>query len=736
MSYKTLVIDERAVLALDDALIDDDWFDEFLIPNNTEELRRIAVGETIYLLSSQADLDSKLLVVRVGSEGVFRTNAKSRSVFERILRVGLRNIDRTVSIPVQWSPFNENSFLSVYAESFGFRSRRCRICFDRSPQGSNNIYAFAVTESVEVVSSLPIDMGSYELAVQDYLEALVAETPQVPSVGNFGILLSKPLGYQISTSGTLKDWLERILSQEQLRFVNQPLDRPVRLRGAAGTGKTQAMAVKFLRDLYHDVDIGGDKVFAFITHSSALAHEVIRGMFYSLDPTGRWAELETSSSRKKLWIGTLYELARELLDYQKKGLEPLSTDGTLGRDMQRLFIEEAIEKILVDPRISLSLLSGCPAFKNRLQASQSRRELIDELMNEFACVLDAEVIRKGSQEAEVYIKSNRESWQMSLPDPAHRQVVLEIHDSYRKILKEHKMFGLDQMIADFSRYLSTHEWDQLCETNGFDVVFVDEYHYFTRNEAMMLQSLFKPKAENEGKWPLIMAYDLKQSTTDASLGGGLSRFKNPGVGESTPVDLSKVYRSTPQITKFLQDIDGSFPAIDLEGEYISYVGNSAKDDGATPKLLEYDTNLNLVDDVFYRAKKATTSAGGGSKVAVLCLNEELYSAYLNAGRLNGFYVAVSTREDMKELRYAKSRFVFSMPEYVAGLQFDVVFLIHADEADLSYNYISQGARRRYVSRVYLGASRAALELYVATSKERGATSSVLDGPIKSNSITR
>ncbi|WP_206215730.1 hypothetical protein, partial [Pseudomonas viridiflava] len=71
------------------------------------------------------------------------------------------------------------------------------------------------------------------------------------------------------------------MSQEQLRFVNQPLDRPVRLRGAAGTGKTQAMAVKFLRDLYDDVDIGGDKVFAFITHSSALAHEVIRGMFYS-----------------------------------------------------------------------------------------------------------------------------------------------------------------------------------------------------------------------------------------------------------------------------------------------------------------------------------------------------------------------------------------------------------------------------------------------------------------------
>ncbi|MDM5151553.1 UvrD-helicase domain-containing protein [Aeromonas salmonicida] len=736
MKFNTLVIDSKAVVTLDSALIDDNWFENFDIPPNTEGIRRVVINDSIYLLSQQADLDSILLVVRVGEKGVFRTNAKPRSVFEKILRIGLRNIDRSVSIPVQWSPYNENSFLSVYAESIGFRNRRCRICFDRSPRGSNNIYAFAVTESVEVVSTLDIDIPLYDSAVNDYLDALVSKAiPQTP-VGNFGILLSQPLGYQISTSGTLKDWLDRILNKDQLKFINQPLDRPVRLRGAAGTGKTQAMAIKFLRDMYCDADQGGNKVFAFITHSSALAHEVIRGMFYSLDPTGRWAELETTCGRKKMWVGTLYELARELLDYQKKGLEPLSTDGTTGREMQRLFIDEAINMTINDPRISLSLLTQCAELSDQLRNIDNRTEVINEIMNEFACVLDAEVIRKGSPEADAYIKSGREPWQMNLPDIFHRQIMIEIHDTYRKILKEHKMFGLDQMIADFCRYLSTHEWDQLCDRYGFDIVFVDEYHYFTRNEAMMLQSLFKPHAENAGKWPLIMAYDLKQSTNDVAFGGGLSRFKNPGVGESTPVDLNTVYRSTPQITKFLQDIDGSFPAIDLEGEYIRYIGQSGKHDGEIPILLEYDTNIKLIDDVFIRAKNATITSGGGARVAILCLNEELYSAYLDAGRLKGKYVAVTTREDMKELRYAKSRFVFSMPEYVAGLQFDVVFLIHADEADLTYNYISQGARRRYVSRVYLGASRAANELFIATSKERGIVSSVLDGPLKSSSLQR
>lgn len=77
-----------------------------------------------------------------------------------------------------------------------------------------------------------------------------------------------------------------------------------------------------------------------------------------------------------------------------------------------------------------------------------------------------------------------------------------------------------------------------------------------------------------------------------------------------------------------------------------------------------------------------------------------------------------------------------MPEYVAGLQFDTVYLIHADQVDLAGEYLSQGARRRYVSRVYLGASRAIRKLEVACSEERGGQSSVIDGPVLNDSLVR
>jgi hypothetical protein len=52
---------------------------------------------------------------------------------------------------------------------------------------------------------------------------------------------------------------------------------------------------------------------------------------------------------------------------------------------------------------------------------------------------------------------------------------------------------MDQMTADFGRYLNTYEWEQLREKLGFDVIFVDEYHYFSRNEAMSLQGIFRSR---------------------------------------------------------------------------------------------------------------------------------------------------------------------------------------------------------------------------------------------------
>jgi len=95
---------------------------------------------------------------------------------------------------------------------------------------------------------------------------------------------------------------------------------------------------------------------------------------------------------------------------------------------------------------------------------------------------------------------------------------------------------------------------------------------------------------------------------------------------------------------------------------------------------------------------------------------------------------LTSRDEVGELKYAGKRCVFSVPEYVAGLQFDTVFLVHVDRAEVSSDDESIGARRRFVSRCYLGASRASRRLYVAVSRERGGRAEILTGPIQSGSL--
>lgn len=729
-NISALVIDQKAISILDRAFIEDAWLQKFEVPQNTDGLRHVRSKDIVYLLSQDADLDDGYLVINTAVFSPEFGLAKPRTAFERVIRVALRHFDRSIAIPIQWQPYHAGSRLSVFAQAP--RDAQQRVYFDQSPDGTGGLYAFAVTSAPEDLDKVPEDSLLYRRAIEGICDALLADPPAAPPVGNFGILLSEPLGVRLATAGSLDEWYERRLNHEQRVFVDQAHDRPVRLRGAAGTGKTQSMVVKCLRDLYADAD--GDKTFAFLTHSSALAHTAVRSMLHALDPTERWTSLKTPSGQPRLWIGTIYELAQEKLGYEKKGLRPLSLDGREGREYQRMLIEEAIDRVLKDPRIVLDLFPDCSDFQERVKNRGEDGALIDELMNEFACVLDLEAIKKDTHEAQRYVRGSREPWQIDLPKEADRRLVLEIHDIYRTLLRVAKMLSMDQMIADFDRYLGTHEWGALRERDGFDLVFVDEYHYFTRAEAMLLHNLFKTRAQVGGRWPLLMAYDIKQGTNDVAISGGIEKFRNPGVGESVLTELKQVYRSTPQITEFLRDLDASFPAMDLEGEYATYVAESQQEDGETPTLTVYKDDISLVDSVFEQATRmARDINGGGSQVAVLCLNEALFDKIRVAGRVREKFVPITTREDLKELRYAKSKCVFSMPEFVAGLQFHTVFLIHADSADYDEDQ-GQGTRRRYVSRVYLGASRAARQILLSSSKEHGGPSQLLAAPLANNTL--
>ena len=740
MAYKALVIDQETINTLAHRTsFEEIWFENFRIPPPlAAKIKRVEVGDCIYLLSHDADENSRLVVIPLGNGGIFSKNVNSHQVFERIIHIAIHQFERTASIPITWRAYHDGARISIYAQSKS-SGKGERLYIDMNPQETRHIFVYAITRD-QNFGEVKVDIGRFLHAQRYYEDALLTEAQDVslsemPSE-TFGIVLTEPLSATLIGSGTLDEWHKRKLTSQQLDFVGRSHESPVRLKGAAGTGKTISMAIKCLRDTYKFEGEKRKKKIAFITHSSALAHDVVLSMFSMLDPQGGWRRLEYNT----IWLGSLYELAQQLLGYNGKDLQPLSIDGLEGREFQRLLISDAIGQCLKDTHFADQLKRCSPEFADNVRSGTTKNgHLVSELMNEFACIIDAEGIRKGNDAAEEYVKSTRENWQMRLETKQDCEAVLDIHKEYCQELERSRTLSMDQMIADFNRYLLTHEWRQLRDKKGFDVIFVDELHYFNRAERMTFHNLFRTTVVENREMPLFMAYDIKQSPNDALMVSKRKEsianvFKSIRAGKSELVELTQVFRSTPQIAEFLKDLDGSFPALGLVDEWGGYDAASKSDNGEVPTLRVYQDNVTLLTTVFREARREAREVGGRN-VAVICVNENQFRSYLCAGRVRGMFVSITARDEVKNLQRAGNKFIFSMPEFVAGLQFKSVFLIHLDRVDYSRDQHSMGARRRFISQCYLGASRASNILQLASSRERGGyAADLLQKPIEAGSL--
>ncbi|MGN2439134.1 hypothetical protein [Pseudomonas syringae] len=104
MKPESIVIEQSALSILDSAIIEEDWFTEFEVPTQNTDLKRVILDNVIYIFTADADESSGILVINTKEGGVFNSKLNPGQIFERIVRVALRQFDRGISIPVQWSP--------------------------------------------------------------------------------------------------------------------------------------------------------------------------------------------------------------------------------------------------------------------------------------------------------------------------------------------------------------------------------------------------------------------------------------------------------------------------------------------------------------------------------------------------------------------------------------------------------------------------------------------------------
>ena len=741
---KALVLTPRALFKLSQFSIGPEWFDQYGLPTEECGLKRVVIDDKVYILEAELESDdSPIIVVNVaGDDGVLVDPATRSAIFERIITVGRSIFTESVSIPTGWRKHQEDSIFSIQAST---REWRWRVHFDLRPRDRRDLFVFSRLEETLSFDRLDRHLGLYDAARANIADAILtpAEKPSVTS--RAGITLSHRLPQGFVQGATLDQWYRSKLTKEQREFVDKPHDGPVRLRGAAGTGKTLSLVVKFLRDALAVADAAPAAAIklGFLTHSFASV-DLVNAIGESLDPKGL---LFGASEAVKLEVRTLYDLANKNLNFELDQLEPLSLDGREGRRLQAELITATLKELATSKIVSAQFSELSTDLKARWDSTVSGQDsrLVAEIMNEFASVLDAEGVRHGQERGERYAKGSfpRPAWLMDLKTELDRRFVLEVHRRYRRQLGEMNTLSVDQMIGDFNSFLDSNRWDRIRQRDGYDALFVDELHLFTSIERQTLHKLIRRNADEDGKPkrpPIFMAYDLKQSPRDTFAqycDGDTNLFSaSTGLQGSELVKLDKVFRYTPQIAEFLADLDATFPAIDVPGEWEAYSGKAELADGEQPELVVYQDEASLFRNVFAEAQKvARAHAGGGRRVAVLCASDEQFDKYLPiaAGRYPQGHLPIVSREPSSDLRHAGKRFVFSMPEYVAGLQFETVFLIHVDAVEAPTD-ASDGVRRRFISNIYLGSSRAEKRLRIAACLTRGGKSDILEMALSRKSL--
>lgn len=740
----SLTLTPTALFRLSQFSISSDWFDRFSLPEQAAGLKRVPIGENIYIIEEELeDEDAPIVVIDLDPTfGIFTDISNRSSNLERVITVARSIFSSSVLIPTGWRKHHEGSLFSIQGASRE-KNWRARLHFDAHPRGSNDLFAFQRTDDIVDFEKLAHDLTVYDEARKLLADAILTPKEDIPEETRAGITLSQRLPQGFVQGATLDQWYKSKLTADQRLFVDKPHDGPVRLRGAAGTGKTLSLVVKFLRDAAINEDNKSPIKLGFVTHSFA-SLDLVGAIGESLDATGL---LHGSGKFAKLELRTLYDLAHKNLNFELDELEPLSLDGREGRRLQAELIESVLLDLQKSKIASMQFEDLTPLIHDRWQecANGKNKRLVGEIMNEFASVLDAEGIRAGEEKGERYAKgvAPRPAWLMTLPLEIDRRFILEIHRRYRKLLGDMNTLSVDQMIGDFNSFLDSNRWDRIRNREGYDAIFVDELHLFTSIERQTLHKLTRKNVDDDGKPrrpAIFMAYDLKQSPHDT-----FAQYAEPdhnlfgmstGLQNADLVKLEQVFRYTPQIAEFLADLDATFPAMDIPGDWDAYSGKAELADGLIPELTVFKDDKHLFSTVFKEAEKvARANDGGGRRVAVLCASAEQFDIYVRAagGQFAGRHISITSREPSSELRHAGKRFIFSMPEYVAGLQFETVFLIHVDAAEAPLD-AGDGIRRRFISSIYLGSSRAEQTLKISATTNHGGKSDILDMALARHSL--
>jgi superfamily I DNA/RNA helicase len=695
-------------------------------------LRRVSESSGLYIFSSNPDT-SRCLIIRRWEGGLFKAVPRSerRQVFNRCARIALESFDQGVTLNPKWMPFHSGNRISVFARGIGHNER---VVAEVNAKGTTHtyVYEYGQGQTILDLENCAPNYSQFDSAVT-YLPTAISDLPTENLVTQPGSIELDELDPSSIAKGFAYDlWLPR-LAKKQREFFDHKLTGPIRLRGAAGTGKTLALIMKALKERYDAAKRKERRRILFVTHSWAMAEQVDAII----------NQIDTGSDADPIVVYPLLSVIPQK-NYEKIGRRPLGLDSDEGK---RKSLEE-ITSVLDEFRRSdwLAYRSGASQnLRDRIEAepdTTDAKALIWDLLTEFGCVLAAQGILTHEGDKARYFRIKRMQWMMPLDGGGDKDVVFSLWKRFLNHLKFHGLITSDQIIADALNELSTFYWEAARVTQGYDIIFVDEMHLFNAQERLIFHHLLA----NAEQAPLVvMALDPKQSPRQVFTSLTDEReqpsniYDKAKLPNSERIDLDEVYRYTPEIVKLIRAVLDAVPGLDVPDDWDVPLGNSALQSGPVPLAMLVETREEMFKVVISQARKLSKEmANKKGRTAILCLDDERFSTYARAaeGQFPNEIVVIASRDDTEKLRYAHRKIVLSTPEYVAGLQFDSVILADVNRELVPEGKYNGNQLRKFLAELYLGISRAERRIIIIAAKDAGGVSPYIESQISDGTVVR
>ncbi|WP_022657450.1 UvrD-helicase domain-containing protein [Desulfovibrio desulfuricans] len=716
----TLSLDAKAIPFISNGEIDiAHFFKTKMVPSSSERFFCCEVDNHGYILSRNLQSQEGILTISLEQNGPFEGVAEGsrEEAFGRILKASQKIFEnKRNKIPPSWQPFRSDNLLSFQADKYirkteGGKINAGRIVLEQSRQPHPQVFAYAFLPESSIDLPHPNNHNLLSEALQNLPKA-IEKNAEIESsrLQNEDFNLNENFTCEFADC-SIEEWKKK-LTVQQLQFVLADIKSSLRLQGPAGSGKTLALVLKCAIALQEKSKNGENFRILFLTHALRTKNDV-EALFLSLDDG-----MQEYIKNENIVIETIYSYAQGTSNYDFEKIIPVSLDGHDGMQLQSILLEEVLADFITNSwdayRASCSetfrTLIGSPA------GSTEWKSFVWELLNEFSCVIDSYGVHKTSDIEQRYLKERRYKWMMPLENESDKIVVVRLYQKYVEKLRHESVLGCDQLVADFLRYLDSFTWEALRPDEGFDLVVVDELHLFNRQERLAFVRLLKPYCD---KTPLvIMAYDLRQSPRDTFLGlsdkNQSSYWKISGLGDIKKIEFTDNFRYSPQIAMFMKSLERQFPGADLYADWGPEIGKVHNVDGPTP-IIKTHKNSNLlfatVTDKASKEKKKNTKLA----IAILSVSREKFIQNASKIKDNKSFLVLNSRDGTTSIPVDKKKCVYSMPEFVAGMQFDYVYVVDVNQNETACSACTTSLSRKFASQIYLGASRAKskLELHAA-----------------------